>query len=197
MHDSEKGRTPDDVPGQLAPLLARPEVPRSLEIRVASSLETASLLRHGRSQHAWRLPLVAAIAAGVLCFLAGQWTESRRRSDDDPTLRPAVSSTSLRFVLLLYGPSEKRSTAGDVEEHRQWARHLAAEGHSVSGEKLAPEEPSLRRDSAPTSSTNAGETLQGFFVISARSDAEAMAIARSAPHVRHGGRIVVRRIEPT
>ena len=39
--------------------------------------------------------------------------------------------------------------------------------------------------------------LQGFFVVSAASQAEAVSIARSSPHYRNGGRIVVSLIDPT
>jgi hypothetical protein len=37
----------------------------------------------------------------------------------------------------------------------------------------------------------------GFFVIDASSDQEALAIARTCPILRHGGWIEVRRIHPT
>jgi hypothetical protein len=37
--------------------------------------------------------------------------------------------------------------------------------------------------------------VQGFFVVSAASLEEAAAVARSSPHVRDGGRIVVRPID--
>jgi hypothetical protein len=195
MNDSEQGRPPDDVPGQLAPLLPRPIVPASLEARVERSLADAGLLQRASAPHRWRLPMITAVAAGVLCFLAGQWTGRYQRPESVSSAGSSMSAAAPRFVFLLYGPRNERSTSGDVEEHRRWARRLAVDGHSVSGEKLAAKELSL--DSLATLRVPPDEILQGFFVISARSDAEALEIARSAPHARHGGRIVIRRIEPT
>jgi hypothetical protein len=39
--------------------------------------------------------------------------------------------------------------------------------------------------------------LAGYFLIRAADRRTALEIARSCPHVRYGGRIVVREIEPT
>jgi hypothetical protein len=47
-------------------------------------------------------------------------------------------------------------------------------------------------------SVAAGRTgLAGYFLIRAVDRRTALEIARSCPHVRYGGRIVVREIEPT
>jgi hypothetical protein len=39
--------------------------------------------------------------------------------------------------------------------------------------------------------------LTGLFIIRAASEAEALAIARTCPHLRYGGRVDVRPIEET
>ena len=50
----------------------------------------------------------------------------------------------------------------------------------------------------PAASAPAAEPLLvGFFVVSARNAEEAATIARSGPHLRHGGAVVVRPIGPT
>ena len=41
------------------------------------------------------------------------------------------------------------------------------------------------------------EAPAGFFIIAARTDEEALAIARSCPHLRYGGTVALRPIEPT
>lgn len=41
------------------------------------------------------------------------------------------------------------------------------------------------------------EEPAGLFIIAARTDDEALAIARSCPHLRHGGTVSLRPIEPT
>jgi hypothetical protein len=45
--------------------------------------------------------------------------------------------------------------------------------------------------------TAGGEAASGFFIIVAKDDAEALAIAHGCPHLAHGGRVVVRRIATT
>jgi hypothetical protein len=42
-----------------------------------------------------------------------------------------------------------------------------------------------------------GPRLAGYFIIRAADQRSALEIGRSCPHVRYGGRIVVREIEPT
>jgi hypothetical protein len=39
--------------------------------------------------------------------------------------------------------------------------------------------------------------LEGLFIVRAASLAEAAALAEGSPHVRRGGRVVIRPIEPT
>jgi hypothetical protein len=69
-----------------------------------------------------------------------------------------------------------------VDEYRKWAQAVSADGVSIRGEKLRDE---------------AGETLSGFFIVEAPSLEAARAIAATCPHVRYGGRIDVREIDPT
>ena len=73
-----------------------------------------------------------------------------------------------------------RPGAGRVDEYRGWARDLRAENVVIDGVKLK---------SAPS-------PLSGYFMIRARDLDEAKRIAASCPHVRHGGTIEVREIDP-
>ena len=66
----------------------------------------------------------------------------------------------------------------------------ARTGRYVTGERLAPG--SVSPDHEP-----GGDALEGYFVIGADSDRDAAALARTHPHARNGGRVVVRRIDPT
>jgi hypothetical protein len=68
----------------------------------------------------------------------------------------------------------------------------------VGGEELA--EPALlvgESGGATARPDQGGERIGGYFLIRAADDAAALALARSCPHLRHGGRIEVRRIRPT
>jgi hypothetical protein len=137
---------------------------------------------------------VAAAAAAILLVVAGVVAEHVRLTRD----RSAVDSRP-RYALLLYG-----DRGGDaavertlVEEYGRWARTVAARGHYVAGEKLTDEATELRGAGLARPIPLDAGFLVGFFIISAATPAEAESIARTCPHLRYGGRIVVRPIEPT
>jgi len=147
--------------------------------RLLEQLRAENLVR--RSRAPWR---PAAAAAAVLAAFVLGWI-----------VRGAPLTTSIhgdRYVLLLYGevPGDERAL---VAEYRNWAREASAGGTRVSGEKLA--------DGGRVVGTEGKEQderpLRGYFIIEAGTEQEAIDIARRHPHVRHGGSIIVRRIEPT
>jgi len=155
--------------------------PADSEARTAEALRALGLLSQRRRW--W--PGVAVAAAIAVAFAAG-WTTK--------ALSPVPAAGS-RYLLLLY-PGDAPRTGGDaalVEEYRQWAHTARAGGRFVSGERLG-SEPGvvLGAPGAPPA-----DRLQGYFVIEARSDQDALSIAKRHPHLRHGGRIVIRRIEAT
>jgi hypothetical protein len=86
-------------------------------------------------------------------------------------------------------PSRRR-----VREYGEWARRLAASGTEVSGEKLADDSELLV--GAPIDTPSRAD-LRGFFIVQASDAQHAEQLAVSHPHVKRGGTIVVRRIDPT
>jgi hypothetical protein len=133
------------------------------------------------------------LVAAAVVFVAG--AIAGRMSRTTQTGTPAAA----RFVLLLYdgdGAAAGSDESARVDEHRRWARALAEGGRSVSGEKLGP---SARQLGPPgtTSPLPDSVALGGFFIISAENTDDAVAVARTSPLLRHGGRIVVRPIDPT
>jgi len=125
-----------------------------------------------------------------------------------PTIT-AASATKQKYVLLLQGPARAQPltqpTAADsaaeraiVAEYSAWARGLAAAGSLVMAEKLADDPLTVLAASGATEAVRGtADELGGFFVIQAADSAEAFRIARDCPHLRHGGTVQVRRIEPT
>lgn len=198
-----------------------PEIdpPPHLKRRVERSLRSRSLLaaRPTDRMPAW-FRIAGAAAAAVLLVAGGFWlgalaagagddagrlvTEPGR--DGEPTA--AETRSEARYVLLLYEGDDFRPSVDEdalVAEYRDWAVGLARRGAVVTGEKLG--------DAATLIEAPGGESvvipdgdhgsalgrLGGYFVISAADRAEALAIARTCPHLRHGGRIVVQPIIPT
>jgi hypothetical protein len=160
--------------------------PPGLEDRVVSTLRERGLLRDAAPRNVsprWVWP--AAIAAGLLLF-AGGFTLGRAP-------RPAPDLP--RYTLLLYeGPEFNRAGTRESElvaEYSGWARELADRGRLVAGEKLSTQGWALGSAAADRRDPS------GFFIIAARSDDEALSIARSCPHLRHGGTVSLRAIDPT
>jgi hypothetical protein len=112
-----------------------------------------------------------------------------------------------KFILLLHenpadyanvSPSEMEAIIG---RYMAWTDSLAKHGKLVVAEKLRDEGGRvLKRDGARVVVVDgpyaeAREVVSGFYVISAESYEDAVAIAKGCPHAEGNGRIEVRQIE--
>ena len=97
------------------------------------------------------------------------------------------------------------SPAEIVQEYTAWARRLEDSRSLVLADKLGDDarviEPSGAVGgavpvSSPLVSGDLG-VITGFFIVRASSYEEAQRIAAASPHVAHGGRIIIRRIDAT
>jgi hypothetical protein len=145
-----------------------------------------------------RVPLVVMMAVALAIFACGL-AAGRLLSLQT---RPSANTTG--YMLLLYENTEYRpaqpgDTSARVEEYRAWARRIAEGGVTIDGERLEPDGVELNgRDGLIERRAAArGDRLAGYFVISAASRAEAERIAATCPHLRHGGRVLVKAILPT
>jgi hypothetical protein len=167
--------------------------PDRLEERVRRSLRSRGLLR-GRRSPVWHY--VARTAAAVALFFAGYLT-GRIRQDE-----PASPIAAGRYALMLYEDSTFDASRPELElvaEYTAWAADLREQGRLETGERLASAEVLLERQAGTivaSSRRAAGEigALAGLFVIRATSEAEALRIARTCPHLAYGGRVAVREI---
>ena len=176
--------------------------PPRLKGRIVQSLRDRSLLRTRRPL--WRsLGMTAgAIAAALLLFAMGVQFGSH-------SVRPArPADTRPSYILLLYeGPAFQldRSKPGAIgayeAEYNAWAAGLEARGVSVQGRALALTA-HLLRDTPQGMRVDSGDAvsaqgvIDGFFIIRVKDEAEAVAIARTHPHLHHGGWIALRPIKP-
>ena len=173
----------DELPPDVAKALSDARVPmappRAVEDATLASLRERGLVypRRRRAIAMW----TAAAAAAIVALAA--WLVLAR------TTPPADGP---RFVLLLYAGSDPVGGTADVrrQEYGAWARDLASRGVQVSGEELSEE-------SAALGATNAAAEAalpRGFFVIRADDLEAAQRIASTCPHLRYGGRIVIKRV---
>jgi len=87
------------------------------------------------------------------------------------------------YILLLY--ESPNFSGGSREEYSAWARKmrpLVVGGEELGAAVLAVNPP------------RTGEQLAGYFLINARDDATAARVARTCPHLKHGGGVVLKRL---
>ena len=190
--------TDDDLDEPLARRLAALSrelaPPPALEERVVASLRMRGLLGGRRSRVRW-----VGIAAAALILFGGGVALGRVAG-----IR-AVAPGLHQFMLLLYeGPGfvagDSTVAAARVEEYRDWARTLARRRQLVAGEELGKPDRMLGPGGRGVAAGPVGDAPSlptGFFIIAARDSADAVAIAESCPHLRHGGRVAVRAIQRT
>jgi hypothetical protein len=192
----EMKRQIDSLPHELAP-------PPELEEQVVGALRRRGLLRHANRQPA---PWLRAVAAGLALLISGLVIGR-------VTAPEGHEAPGHRFLLMLYQGApgvalEGEDEAQRVQEYGQWAAELAREGRLEIAEKLA----STGRVVLPGQG-DAGDgghvivetrradpsdgEISGFFLIEAGSYDEAVRVAESSPHVRYGGRVAIREIDPT
>jgi hypothetical protein len=182
----------DRLVRRLRTLAEGPAPPERVEERVVAELRARGLLEPRR---AWRR-LLAAAAAVVL--FAGGWLAGRSASDPAPAPPPAATYA----LFLLGGVEEAANEAELVEEYRAWAVGLARAGELAAGEKLGRAAWLLDGAAGETVLRTAAEAhraapLSGFFLLTTGDPEEALTIARSCPHLRHGGEVLLRPIEQT
>jgi len=140
------------------------------------------------------------MAAAILLFATGVGIGRR-------WVMPA-RDTRPSYLLLLYegrdfqlDRSRPEAIAAYETEYAAWAAGLRARGLGVQGRALAltahvlHDTPlGVRVDSGDA--VSAQGVIDGFFIIRVTDEAEAVAIARTHPHLRHGGWIALRPIKP-
>jgi hypothetical protein len=154
------------------------EPPAVVEERILRRLKADGSIRRSPE---WGRPLAAA-AVLIAAFAAGWMTarvDQRRSPEGD------------RYVLLLYG-EVNAPEAELVAEYGAWARSARAGGRQLTGERLDSQAIVLGGGEA-----DAPAQVHGYFVFTAASPADARTTAESHPHLRRGGRVVLRRILPT
>jgi hypothetical protein len=193
-------RTDDDLtPDEREALRRLPREatpPPGLEDATVAALGARGLLRRPAAR-----PGVSpwlALAASLALF-AGGLAVGRSGGITSP---PADGRS--RFALFLYEDSDysQPSPGGmeaRVQEYVAWASEPRENGSVEGGEKLRDEPGAVVATGRVTAEPAPGgePRLAGYFLVRAADRAAALEIARTCPHLRYGGSIVVREIEPT
>jgi hypothetical protein len=148
--------------------------------------------RKDASARARRGPVLAAFAAGLLAGLGAFLVLGR---DAAPAAERVARGEP--YLLLLHEPAgfgadmSAAEHAAVVARYAGWARELGA--RCVAGDELASEGTRLAPDAEPERLPD-GARIGGYFLVDVADEAEALALARSCPHLDLGGWIELRRI---
>jgi hypothetical protein len=187
MHDEDFDWTPQER-AELDALRRRHEPPE-LEGRVIERLRASGLLASRQAPASSRLWLLAAgLALLVVGFELGRWQALLSSNG-----RPAPS-----HILLLHQDASYQWGPGRtalMAEEARWARGLKKKAELIEGRALA-DDGHLVTPTRTVERLAPGDYVSGFFLLSVTSDERALAIARSSPHLIHGGRVELRRIWP-
>ena len=96
-----------------------------------------------------------------------------------------------RYALLLFGDTRGNSDAvhqARSAEYGRWASSLPGSARWVGGHELGDV---LQTLGTPAAETRSADRVAGFFIIEATSPAHAADVARTCPHLKYGGRVVV------
>ena len=163
----------------------------------------AALRRAGcwanRSAASARSPPLAA-AARVPRVRARRPDVARRHQPPLPKRAILARNTSCSSTTIPVPRRRRPRKRPASSEYSAWAGALAASRSLVGAEKLRGAEVTFVRDREERREArlqSPGGLLGGFFLVRAATEAEAQRIARECPHLRHGGRVVLRPVEPT
>jgi hypothetical protein len=186
----DDGLTPEETRA-LEALRSEAAPPPALEEATLARLRAEGLVRRRPRRGAF--PRILAAAAALALFAAGLAVGRRTILSN----AASAADSAPRFVLFLYDAPEEPAMSDAqmqerVSEYRNWAIALRGRGATIHGEKLR------RGPQERLGPAESGEApLGGYFVISAKDWDAAMEVARSCPHLKHGGTIEVREIEKT
>jgi hypothetical protein len=183
------------------------QAPNALEDRVVSAVHreglittpnaaASAVLRAAPNSNSRRA--IGLAVAASLVFVTGIVTQRFLLPDRAPSAAVVEAAVGDRYLLLLLEPAEAlldpATEDARVAEYGAWAAEMAGQGLLEAGEKLADGGEIVGAEIGGPPPT---ERVTGFFIVNAADAAAAVELARDNPHVRHGGRIAVRRIEPT
>lgn len=182
--------------------LNREKMPPSfLEDRIVAQLKAVEVIRSGRP--AWLpgyLRIAMASALLIAVFLVGAMVGARR------TAVPNTRAKEPGFILIVrqFSPDLRAKTPEEelqrVREYGAWARELGRKGLLLGGEKLNDEGSLLSQAKgssaiAETATPTSEGAVAGYFLLPASDYNQAVSIARTCPHIKHGGTVELRQIE--
>ena len=158
--------------------------PDHLETSVIDALKREGLIKTKTITMNTNLKWVASVAASILIFFAGTYwgKQSVNAVEIDP---------NLGYMLILHEDEDFRP--GDpmamFEEYGAWMQNTSQSGVIITGQELSNKAVMVNSASEVSLGEEAAERISGYFIIEAKSEQEALKVARANPHVKYGGTI--------
>jgi hypothetical protein len=182
--------------------LAREQSPPSfLEDRIVEQLKSTGLIRKtSRSGLAKYGQLAAAILVAVALFAAGAWSGSKWSAKGAAAVEEPGYILIVRNANAEAEPRTPQEEIERVKEYSAWARDLGRKGMLLGGEKLKDDGRIIGQMIGATSPTETVTKpveggIGGYFLLTATDYNQALAIARTCPHLKHGGSVELRQID--
>ena len=187
MKDDPENEADARLADALPRLHVEVEPPPGVEDRLVGRLRDRGDIKSKRRVPVWLAGLGLAAAAALVVTLL-------RRPDGAGNQEP-------QFLLLIAEdarytpPSDSSDARARVTEYTEWAGRLAGAGRLISAGELAYAGTDVRAEGRTASviDTQAG-AVSGYFLVHAKSLAQAEQLAAESPHLKYGGTVVVRPI---
>lgn len=169
-------------------LRSHPHPPPELEDRVVTAVRSAGGMRSRPSPG--RMWFIAVAATAIFAAGVGAGRTWLMPTTDAPAGRT-------RYLLLLAGdvaPAANGSSRS--EEYSDWARTVHAAGVTIRGAELSPVAKLVGAEGSATAARDltALESVGGYFIVEVETEADAVRLAESCPHVKYGGAIQIRKL---
>jgi len=215
MSDDPNKTLSDAEAKALRALAGEPDPSPDLEGRVVAELKRRGAIR---ANGGWIMKVSKTAALAIIvgaAFLGGFVMGNRGETATMSEVATTVTTPSgNQYMLLMYTRVDPAQTADSrteepmseeayhaiIHEYRQWALDREAEGRLVSAEKLADDTRVMTESGdqvTVATMANSDRALGGYFLITAPSLDDAIALAKSHPHLRYGGEVEVRPVEST
>jgi hypothetical protein len=174
--------------------------PAFLEERIVARLRDAKMIRASSLGRFRGYPaLITAIALSLVTFFVGAFIGTRR-SVAAASVQPAGYLLIVRAANAQFEPKSPQEELLRVKEYSAWARDLGQQGLMFGGEKLKDEVNVLSPagDGLKVNENRANLSegdVAGYFLLPSSDYDQALSIARTCPHLKHGGAVELRQIE--
>lgn len=153
--------------------------PTSLEYKIIAQLKEEGLIKKQTTMNVY-LKYATAVAASLIIFLTGNYIGKQ----SSPTEINPLNG----YIMIL--KEDHNFTPGEpmqmFKEYAAWMNNLYDQGVKITGQELKNE--AIRVSAlGPEKLGGDEDKITGYFIIEAKSEAEAMKIVNANPHLKYGG----------